>query len=166
MHIYLSVSLSVSLSYIYKYIYIFLSCDLKLKLSWTSNNEHDWTPVKYLNVLPEIRTQKQLRHFFHTILQKYYQLSILSTFFGTLQTCYFGNFGNAWPSPSKSKHQFVSSFHAYLNVKINFVTHFVLKILRYCKLVSVLWACLATHTQSDTIILQKNLVFICSQKIN
>ena len=27
----------------------------------TSKNEHDWTPVKYLNVLHHNRTQKQLR---------------------------------------------------------------------------------------------------------
>ena len=39
-----------------------------------------------------------------------------------LQTCYFGNFGNAWPSPSKSYYQFVASFHAYLRDKINFIT--------------------------------------------
>ena len=41
--------------------------------------------------------------------------------------------------------------------------------LRYCKdivnwLFLVLWACLATHTQSDTVILQKTFVFICRQK--
>ena len=30
----------------------------------------------------------------------------------------------------------------------------------------VLWACLATQTQSDTINLQKTFVFICRQKIN
>ena len=43
--------------------------------------------------------------------------------------------------------------------------------LRYCKyivnlLFLVLWACLATYTQSDTTILQKNFVFICRQKLN
>ena len=27
----------------------------------TSNIEHDWSPVKYLNVLPHNRTQKQLQ---------------------------------------------------------------------------------------------------------
>ena len=30
--------------------------------SITSNNEHHWTPIKYLNVLHHNRTQKQLRH--------------------------------------------------------------------------------------------------------
>ena len=30
----------------------------------TSKNEHDWTPVKYLNVLHQNGTQKQMRHFF------------------------------------------------------------------------------------------------------
>ena len=43
--------------------------------------------------------------------------------------------------------------------------------LRYCKdlvnwLFLVLWTCLATHTQNDTIILQKTFGFICRQKIN
>ena len=36
-------------------------------------------PIKYLNVLHHNKTQKQLRHFFLKILQKYYQLSIVST---------------------------------------------------------------------------------------
>ena len=44
---------------------------------WTSNNELDWTLVKYLNALHQNRTQKQLQHFFQNILQKYYQLHIL-----------------------------------------------------------------------------------------
>ena len=30
----------------------------------TSNNKHDWNPVKYLNVLHHNRTQKQLLYFF------------------------------------------------------------------------------------------------------
>ena len=42
---------------------------------------------------------------------------------------------------------------------------------RYCKdivnwLFLVLWACLATHTQNDTITLQKTSMFICMQKID
>ena len=43
-----------------------------------TNNEHDWTTVKYLNVLHHNRTKKQSQHFFN-ILQKYYQLYILGT---------------------------------------------------------------------------------------
>ena len=43
--------------------------------------------------------------------------------------------------------------------------------LRYCRdivnwLFLVLWACLAMHIQSDTIVLQKTFVFICRQNIN
>ena len=43
--------------------------------------------------------------------------------------------------------------------------------LTYCKdivnlLFWLLWACPATYTQSDTIILSKTLIFICWQKIN
>ena len=45
----------------------------------TSNNEHVWTTAKYLNVLHHNRTQKQLRHFFLNILQKYYQFPVLGT---------------------------------------------------------------------------------------
>ena len=42
---------------------------------------------------------------------------------------------------------------------------------RYCRdivnwLFLVFWACLATHIQSDTIVLQETFVFICRQKIN
>ena len=44
-----------------------------------SNNKHDWTPAKHLNVLHYNRTQKQLRHFFLNILQKHYQFPILGT---------------------------------------------------------------------------------------
>ena len=35
----------------------------------------------------------------------------------TLQTCYFGNFGNAWASLLKSFHQFVARFNVYLQAK-------------------------------------------------
>ena len=51
----------------------------------TSINEHDWTPLKYLDVIKYLdvlhhnRTQKQLRHFFLKILQEYYELPILGT---------------------------------------------------------------------------------------
>ena len=41
--------------------------------------KHDWTPVKYLNVLHHNITQKQLQHFFLNIMQKHYQLPILGT---------------------------------------------------------------------------------------
>ena len=50
-----------------------------LILKGVSNNQHDWTLVKYLNVLHHNKTQKQLRLFFLNILQKYYQLPILGT---------------------------------------------------------------------------------------
>ena len=43
--------------------------------SKTSNNKHDWTLMKYLNILHHNRTQKQLlkrKIFFLNILQKYY----------------------------------------------------------------------------------------------
>ena len=46
----------------------------KIYIVWlckeTSNNEHDWNPGKYLNVLYNDRTQKQLQQSFLYILQK------------------------------------------------------------------------------------------------
>ena len=44
-----------------------------------SNNKHDWTHVKHLDVLHHNRTQKQLQHSFPKVLLKYYQLPILGT---------------------------------------------------------------------------------------
>ena len=61
------------------------------------------------------------------------QLHLKLLFWGivkTLQTCYFENCGNAWPSPSKLHYQFVASFHAYLHAK-NQLHHQLF--LRYCK---------------------------------
>ena len=46
----------------------------------TSNNKHDWTPIKYLNVLHHNRTQKQ--YFFLNTSQKYYYF-----LFCILRTC-------------------------------------------------------------------------------
>ena len=37
----------------------------------TSNNKHEWTPVKHLHVFRHNRTKKQLRYVFLNILQKY-----------------------------------------------------------------------------------------------
>ena len=87
----------------------------------------------------------------------------------TLQSCYFGKFGNTWPSPSKiilSIFRKLSWLSACKNSPSS-LTSF----LRYCKEIAnllfyVLWACLASHTQSGTINLYKNLVFIRKQKIN
>ena len=52
---------------------------LSIEQHLESNNKHYWTPLKYCNVLQLNRTQKQLRHVFLNILQKYYQLHILGT---------------------------------------------------------------------------------------
>ena len=50
----------------------------------TSNNEHDWIPIKYLNVLHHNRTT-----------------SSCNNIAKILPTSYFGYFGNAWPLPSR-----------------------------------------------------------------
>ena len=64
----------------------------------------------------------------------------------TLQTCYLGNFGNAWPSPSKSWYKFEGNFHAYLHAT-NQLHHFILKILqRNNKLVTLGNLGMAGHT--------------------
>ena len=49
---------------------------------------------------------------------------LFSDILKTLQTCYFGNDGNAWTSPSKSFYQFVGSY-TYLHAK-NQLHHSVL----------------------------------------
>ena len=51
--------------YIYIYIYNILESWCKRQLPFlskpkTSKNRHDWTPIKYLNVLHHNRIQKQL----------------------------------------------------------------------------------------------------------
>ena len=42
-------------------------------------NKHDWTHLKYLNVLYHCTTQKQLQYFVLNILRKYSRLPILGT---------------------------------------------------------------------------------------
>ena len=83
-----------------------------------------------------------------------------------MQTCYFGNFGNAWPSPSKFYYQSVASFHAYLCAK-NQLCHLILKILqRNSKVVILGNLGMLGHTRlNDNSSLKKPLKFICSQKI-
>ena len=44
----------------------------------TSNNKYDWNPIKYLNVLHHNKLQSSCDNYFLNILQKDYQLSILS----------------------------------------------------------------------------------------
>ena len=70
--------------------------------------------------------------------------------------------------PSKSQYQFVGSFHSYLHAKINFITHFFLKILqRNRKLVILGNLDMPGHTHlNDSINLKKPLIFICWVKIN
>ena len=69
---------------------IILRCSGRKFLVWvceeTSSNKHGWTPVKYLNILHDNRTQKWLQH----SLQK------------ILPTSYFGYFWHIWPLPSKT----------------------------------------------------------------
>ena len=90
------------------------SCISFLILWRTSNNKHDWTSVKYLHLLYPSRIHKQLQHVFLTFWEFWECLTIIIKMIGS----------------------FVESFHAYLRAKINFNTHFFLKILeRNSKLV-------------------------------
>ena len=51
--------------------------------------------------------------------------------------------------------------------KFNFIPYAFMEILqRYANLFWVLWTCLVTLIQNDSITLQKTLMFICVQKIN
>ena len=74
------------------------------------------------------------------------------TFFGdivkTLQTCYFGNFGNAWPFPSKIIVSTCRKLSHLFACKIS--TSSLTSFLWYCKeranlLFWVIWACLAIN---------------------
>ena len=82
-------------------------------------------------------------------MQKINFISIFFFFFWdivkTLQTYYFGNFWNAWPSPSKITVPICRKLSSLSTFK-KFITH-----LRYCKEIAnlifwVIWACLVTHT--------------------
>ena len=64
-----------------------------------------------------------------------------------MQTCYFGNFGNAWPSPSKMIVSICRKFPC--SYRCNKSTSSLTFFLRYCKEIEnllfwVIWACLAT----------------------
>ena len=69
----------------------------------TSNSQHDWMLVKYLNIFHHNRTQKQLRHFF--FLAKIYPSS------------YFRYFGHVWSLPSKTIMPTCRNFDVYLHAK-------------------------------------------------
>ena len=65
-----------------------------------------------------------------------------------LHTCYFENFGNAWPSHQNS-YNFAGNFHAYLHAEISSLS--LTSFLGYCKEIAnvlswVIWACLVIHT--------------------
>ena len=88
----------------------------------------------------------------------------------TEQTCYFRYFGHVWPHTPKTMYISISKNLQRLSGGKKSTSSFIF-FLRCCKdivnwLFLVFWACLATLTQSDTIILWKTFVFICRQKIN
>ena len=61
----------------------------------------------------------------------------------------------------------VEKFCVYLQAKIIFIPHAFMEILyRYVNLFWVLWACLVTITQNDSITFHKTSMFICMQKMN
>ena len=65
----------------------------------TRKNEHNWNPVKYLNVLHHSRTQN-------------YIVKILLT-------SYFGYFGHVWSTPSTTIMPTCRNFDVNLHVKIS-----------------------------------------------
>ena len=48
-----------------------------LKFIFKASNKHNKSPIKYLNVLHQNRTQKQLLNYFLIVLQNYCKLPIL-----------------------------------------------------------------------------------------
>ena len=83
--------------YIYIYIYIYIA-HFRVMI-WeaapifyhnhpkTSNNKHDCTPIKYLNILHHYRTQKQLQYFFLLWYIKIYCKNITNFLFWMHWTC-------------------------------------------------------------------------------
>ena len=65
-------------------------------------------------------------------------------------------------------YQLVEDFCVYLQAKNQLhLSRFSRDIAKKCKLlILVLWTFLATHTQNDSINLQKTLMFVCIPKIN
>ena len=91
---------------------------------------------------------------FFEILQRYCKLIV------------FGNLGLSGYAHSKWYYHLVENFCVYLQAKINFILHAIMKMLhRYVNLFWVLWACLVTLTQNDSITSQKTSMFIFMQKI-
>ena len=79
----------------------------------------------------------------------------------------FGTLGLSGYMHPKWYCHLLENFWVICRSKINFIIHAFVEILkRYAKLFWVLWACLVTLTQNDSITLQKILMFICIQKIN
>ena len=77
----------------------------------TSNRKHDWTPIKYLNVLHHNRTQKQLQFFFLI-----YCKNITNFLFWIL-----------WPFPSKIIMQSFRNFDVCLYEKMKSISNFFLR---------------------------------------
>ena len=91
---------------------------------------------------------------FFEILQRYCKLIV------------FGNLGLSGYAHSKWYYHLVENFCVYLQAKINFILHAIMKMLhRYVNLFWVLWTCLVTLTQNDSITSQKTSMFIFMQKI-
>ena len=79
----------------------------------------------------------------------------------------FGTLGLSGYMHPKWYCHLLENFWVICRSKINFIIHAFVEILkRYAKLFWLLWACLVTLTQNDSITLQKILMFICIQKIN
>ena len=72
--------------------------------SSTSNNKHEWTHVKYLNVLHHNRIQRSRNNFSE------YNTKILPT-------SYFGHFEHVWLLPSKRLISTCRNFDVYLHAR-------------------------------------------------
>ena len=107
-----------------------------------------------LNVYQQTKNELHPSHFLYDIAK-------------ILQTCCTRYFGHAWLITPKVILSTSRKLVFIWRQKINFISHALLEILqRYANLFWVLWGCLVTHNQNDSINLWKTSIFICTPKIH
>ena len=140
----------------YRFAYSYFNIFYEKNTLLTSNNKHDWTPVKYLH--PCISAYLHIWPLFCiTIEHKTVATNFSFCIAKILQTSYFGYFGHVWPLPPKSILPTCRNFHIYHVKNDPFLTSF----LRHCKdianlLLWVIWEFLIIPINNDNINLVRN----------
>ena len=120
--------------------------------AWPHTPKMKYQFDKTFNVYQQAKNQ---HHVFLEILQRYCKLVV------------FGTLGLSGYTHSKWYCHLVENFCVYLQAKINFIPHAFMGILhRYVNLFCLLWTCLVTLTQNDSITSLKISMFICMQKLH